>query len=159
MGVPWQKSISGFVNLPEDGRRKRVVEKFASIARGKQEEAKEEEVWKRGRGKGDGCFRRRRRTGEVEGIKRGYPLVVRHCFSSGTSWRMHHLAAFSTALFHSGAVSRILRCRNIDGTWPTGCCQNDVPRTSRHTYGICMRVSPPYSCPMMLAFLESNENY
>lgn len=137
MGVPWQKSISGFVNLPEDGRRKRVVEKFASIARGEgggeQEEEKEEEERKGRR------MLPATTSGEVEGIKRGYPLV-RHCFSSGTSWRMHHLAVFSTTLFHSGAASRILRCRNIDGTWPTGCCQNNVPRTSRHTYGICMRV-------------------
>lgn len=108
---------------------KRVVEKFASIARGKQGERRR--GMERGEKKERGYFRWRRRMGEVEGIKRGYPFVVRHCFSSGTSWRMHHLAAFSTALFHSRAVSRILRCRNIGGTWPTGCCQNDVRRTSR----------------------------
>lgn len=164
MGAPWQKSISGVCKFAR-GRAtcKRVVEKFASIARGRQEEEEEEEVWRQREGgeqRGDGCFRRRRRTGEVEGIKRGYPLVVRHCFSSGTSWRMHHLAAFSTALFHSGAVSRILRCRNIGGTWPTGCCQNDVPRTSRPAgVFVCASLLPTLVRWMMLAFLESNENY
>lgn len=94
MGVPWQKSISGFVNLPEDGRRKRVVEKFASIARGggggEQEEEKEEEE-RKGRRMLPAAT-----SGEVEGIKRGYPprcktlFLIRHQLAHASSRGIFH---------------------------------------------------------------------
>lgn len=81
--------------LDEDGRHVNArVEKFAS--RGRESRI------------GDGCLRRRW-TSHGRRNRRGH--LVRHCFSSVPKHQLAHAssAAFSTALFHSGGVSHILR--------------------------------------------------
>lgn len=82
----------------------------------------------------DGCFRRWRRTGELtaeETERRLYPRKTLFLIRiPSASWRMHHPAAFSTALFHSGGVSRILSLYvaeiSAERGRPGSCCQTPL---------------------------------